>query len=141
MKIIITEEQYKKVLLKEFGETISSPKEWYDRILDWVDDIKDLRFDNLSDEVVAYDNKGVYLGYYDKDQEFGFVVTEYGIGLDDEYDDEESIDEQESEGTSSGGRSTKWEDVVSLTRGPANTLDNSPWGVSPDRGGPSNQLT
>ena len=92
MKIIITEEQYKKVLLKEFGETISSPKEWYDRILDWVDDIKDLRFDNLSDEVVAYDNKGVYLGYYDKDQEFGFVVTEYGIGLDDEYDDEESID-------------------------------------------------
>ena len=126
MKIIITEEQYKKVLLKEFGETISSPKEWYDRILDWVDDIKDLRFDNLSDEVVAYDNKGVYLGYYDKDQEFGFVVTEYGIGLDDEYDDEESIDEQESEGTSSGGSSTKWEDVVSLTRGPANTLDNSP---------------
>ena len=61
MKIIITEEQYKKVLLKEFGETISSPKEWYDRILDWVDDIKDLRFDNLSDEVVAYDNKGVYI--------------------------------------------------------------------------------
>ena len=140
MKIIITEEQYKKVLLKEFGETISSPKEWYDRILDWVDDIKDLRFDNLSDEVVAYDNKGVYLGYYDKDQEFGFVVTEYGIGLDDEYDDEESIDEQESEGTSSGGSSTKWEDVVSLTRGPANTLDNSPWSVSPTRG-PSNQLT
>jgi|TARA_R110000803_G_scaffold199319_3_gene263320 hypothetical protein len=140
MKIIITEEQYKKVLLKEFGETISSPKEWYDRILDWVDDIKDLRFDNLSDEVVAYDNKGVYLGYYDKDQEFGFVVTEYGIGLDDEYDDEESIDEQESEGTSSGGSSTKWEDVVSLTRGPANTLDNSPWSVTPTRG-PSNQLT
>jgi hypothetical protein len=140
MKIIITEEQYKKVLLKEFGETISTPKEWYDRILDWVDDIKDLRFDNLSDEVVAYDNKGVYLGYYDKDQEFGFVVTEYGIGLDDEYDDEESIDEQESEGTSSGGSSTKWEDVVSLTRGPANTLDNSPWSVTPTRG-PSNQLT
>ena len=140
MKIIITEEQYKKVLLKEFGETISSPKEWYDRIFDWVDDIKDLRFDNLSDEVVAYDNKGVYLGYYDKDQEFGFVVTEYGIGLDDEYDDEESIDEQESEGTSSGGSSTKWEDVVSLTRGPANTLDNSPWSVTPTRG-PSNQLT
>ena len=140
MKIIITEEQYKKVLLKEFGETISSPKEWYDRILDWVDDIKDLRFDNLSDEVVAYDNKGVYLGYYDKDQEFGFVVTEYGIGLDDEYEDEEFIDEQESEGTSSGGSSTKWEDVVSLTRGPANTLDNSPWSVTPTRG-PSNQLT
>ena len=140
MKIIITEEQYKKVLLKEFGETISTPKEWYDRILDWVDNRKDLRFDNHSDEVVAYDNKGVYLGYYDKDQEFGFVVTEYGIGLDDEYDDEESIDEQESEGTSSGGSSTKWEDVVSLTRGPANTLDNSPWSVTPTRG-PSNQLT
>ena len=84
MKIIITEKQYKKVLLKEFGETISTPKEWYDRILDWVDNRKDLRFDNHSDEVVAYDNKGVYLGYYDKDQEFGFVVTEYGIGVEDE---------------------------------------------------------
>ncbi len=136
MKIIITEEQYKKVLLKEFGETISTPKEWYDRILDWVDNRKDLRFDNHSDEVVAYDNKGVYLGYYDKDQEFGFVVTEYGIGV----DDEEYIDEQEGGETPSGGASTKWEDIVSLTRGPANTLDNSPWSVSPNRG-PSNQLT
>ena len=135
MKIIITEEQYKKVLLKEFGETMSSPKEWYDRILDWVDNRKDLRFDNHSDEVVAYDNKGVYLGYYDKDQEFGFVVTEYGIGT----DEEEFIDEQDE--TPSGGSSTKWEDIVSLTRGPANMLDNTPWGVSPARGGPSNQLT
>jgi uncharacterized circularly permuted ATP-grasp superfamily protein len=135
MKIIITEEQYKKVLLKEFGETISTPKEWYDRILDWVDNRKDLRFDNHSDEVVAYDNKGVYLGYYDKDQEFGFVVTEYGIGV----EDEEYIDEQDE--TPRGGSSTKWEDIVSLTRGPANMLDNTPWGVSPARGGPSNQLT
>jgi hypothetical protein len=138
MKIIITEEQYKKVLLKEFGETIREPKEWYDRILEWVDDRKDLRFDSDEFEVVVYDNNNVYLGYYDKEQSFGFVVTEYGISGDDE--DEEFIDEQESEGTSSGGSSTKWEDIVSLTRGPANTLDNSPWSVSPTRG-PSNQLT
>ena len=44
MKIIITEEQYKKVLLREFGETIRDPKEWYDRILEWVNDRKDLKF-------------------------------------------------------------------------------------------------
>ena len=35
-------------------------------------------------EVVVYDKNGSYLGYYDKDQNLGFVVTEYGIGLEDE---------------------------------------------------------
>jgi hypothetical protein len=141
MKIIITEEQYKKVLLKEFGETISDPKEWYNRILEWVDDRKDLSFDNLSDEVIAYDKKGVYLGYFDKEQQFGFVVTEYGIGSEDEYEgEEEYIDEQDGESAPEGGSSTKWEDIVSLARGPANTLDNTPWSVSPVRG-PANQLT
>ena len=158
MKIILTESQYKKVLLREFGETVRDPKEWYLRVLEWVDSSKDLDFETDEYEVVAYDNNGAYLGYYDKDQGFGFVVTEYGIGL----EDEENIDEQDEMGstdTSSAtdGSYTKWEDIVSLVRGPANTLDNTPWGVSPVRGpdntldntpwsispvrGPDNQLT
>jgi len=156
MKIILTESQYKKVLLREFEETVIDPKEWYLRVLEWVDSSKDLDFDTNEYEVVVYDKNGSYLGYYDKDHGFGFVVTEYGIGLEDE---DESIDEQEEGGETSGGggTSTKWEDIVSLTRGPANTLDNSPWSVSPNRGpdntidnspwpdgitrGPSNQLS
>jgi hypothetical protein len=32
MKIIVTESQYKKVLLREFGETVSDPKKWYNKI-------------------------------------------------------------------------------------------------------------
>jgi len=139
MKIIITENQYKKVLLREFGETITDPKEWYDRVLEWVDDRKELKFDSNEVEVVAYDSNDIYLGYYDKEQQFGFVVSEYGIGVEDEYDDEEYIDEQDS-GAPESGSSTKWEDIVSLTRGPANTLDNSPWSDNLNRG-PANQLT
>ena len=156
MRIKLTESQYKKVLLREFGETVRDPKEWYLRVLEWVDSSKDLDFDTNEYEVVAYDKNGSYLGYYDKDQGFGFVVNEYGIGLED--DDEESIDEQEEGGeTSAGGAMTKWEDIVSPVRGPDNTLDNSPWSVSPVRGpdntldnspwsvspvrGPDNQLT
>ena len=54
--------------------------------------------------------------------------------------EEDVIDEQEGEDAPSGGGSTKWEDIVSLTRGPANMLDNTPWSVSPTRG-PANQLT
>ena len=77
-------------------KTIREPKEWYDRILEWVDDRKDLSFDSNEWEVVVYDKNDVYLGYYDKEQQFGFVVTEYGIGMDDEYDgEEEYIDEQD----------------------------------------------
>ena len=29
MKIKLTESQYKKIVLREFGETVSDPKEWY----------------------------------------------------------------------------------------------------------------
>tara|TARA_R110000824_G_scaffold15623_1_gene65580 strand:+ start:274 stop:747 length:474 start_codon:yes stop_codon:yes gene_type:complete len=157
MKIKLTESQYKKVLLREFGETVIDPKEWYLRVLEWVDSSKDLDFETDEYEVVAYDKNGSYLGYYDKDQRFGFVVTEYGIGLE---DDEEYIDEQDEPigGASTGGGSyTQWADLVSPVRGPANTLDNTPWSVSPVRGpdntldntpwsvsperGPDNQLT
>jgi len=155
MKIKLTESQYKKVLLREFGEIINDPKEWYTHILSWVDSPNDLNFSSNEYEVIVYDHYGVYLGYYDKEQESGFVVNEYGIGL----EEEEPIEEQEEGGgeSASTGSYTKWDDLVSPTRGPANTLDNSPWSVSPQRGpdntldnspwsvsparGPANQLT
>ena len=142
MKIKLTESQYKKVLLREFGEVVRDPKEWYIEVQKWVDSPNDLDFETNEYEVVVYDKNGAYLGYYDKDQNLGFVVTEYGIGLEDE---EEPIEEQEettSTDTSSGGGTgsyTKWDDIVSPVRRPANTLDNTPWSVSPVRG-PDNTL-
>ena len=135
MKIKLTESQYKKVVLREFGETVIDPKDWYLQILSWVDSPNDLTFKSSAHEVVVFDQDGVYLGYYDKDQEFGFVVDEYNV---DTMDDEDLIDEQEEGGeTSSTGSGSVWD--VSPARGPANTLDNSPWSVSPNRG-PSNTL-
>ena len=138
MKIKLTESQYKKVVLREFGETVIDPKEWYLQILSWVDSPNDLTFKSSPHEVVVFDQDGVYLGYYDKDQEFGFVVDEYNV---DTMDDEDLIDEQEegetTDSSSGGGSGTVWD--VSPTRGPANTLDNSPWSVSPTRG-PANTL-
>ena len=158
MKIKLTEEQYKKVLLREFGETVQDPKEWYVEILKWVDSPQDLDFETSQYEVVVYDKNGAYLGYYDKEQEFGFVVNEYGIGLEDD-EDKEYIEEEETTGGDGGSATsgTIWADLVSAIRGPANTIDNSPWSVSPVRGpdntldntpwdvspvrGPDNQLT
>ena len=146
MKIIITESQYKKVLIREFGETVEDPKEWYRMVLKWVDnDPKRLKFDSKDYETVVYDDKGIYLGYYDKEGEYGFVVTEYGIGVDDYTDEytDEILDEDEAAGGSgsapSGGSSTVWP-LNDVGRGPANPIDNTPWGVSPSRG-PANQLT
>ena len=107
MKVIITESQYKKVLIREFGEMEHDPKVWYNKILKWVDgDRSRLKFDNNSYETVVYDDKGIYLGYYDKDYESGFVVTEYGIGMDDysEEDDDIVIDEQDIENESNNYR-------------------------------------
>tara|TARA_Y100000589_G_scaffold189709_1_gene179645 strand:+ start:6796 stop:7263 length:468 start_codon:yes stop_codon:yes gene_type:complete len=137
MKIKLTESQYKKIVLREFGETVVDPKEWYLNILSWVDSPNDLTFKSSAHEVVVFDQDGVYLGYYDKEQNFGFVVNEYNI---DTIDDDELIDEQEEGGTSDsagGGSGSVWS--VSPTRGPANTLDNSTWGISPTRG-PANTL-
>lgn len=141
MKIKLTESQYKKIVLREFGETVTDPKQWYLNILSWVDSPNDLTFQSSAHEVVVFDQDGVYLGYYDKEQGFGFVVNEYNIDTIDDYDDE-LIDEQEEGGTSdsggaAGGSGTVWN--VSPTRGPANTLDNSPWGIGPTRG-PANTL-
>ena len=137
MKIKLTESQYKKIVLREFGETVTDPKEWYLNILSWVDSPNDLTFRSSPHEVVVFDQDGVYLGYYDKEQGFGFVVDEYNVDT----IGDELIDEQEEGGTSDsgggGGSGTVWD--VSPTRGPANTLDNSPWGISPSRG-PANTL-
>jgi len=139
MKIKLTESQYKKIVLREFGETVTDPKEWYLNILSWVDSPNDLQFNSNEHEVVVFDQDGVYLGYYDKEQGLGFVVNEYGV--DSIVDDEEVIDEQEEGSTSDtgtgGGSGTVWD--VSPNRGPANTLDNSPWSVEPTRG-PANTL-
>ena len=134
MKIKLTESQYKKVVLREFGETVIDPKDWYLQILSWVDSPSDLSFKSSAHEVVVFDQDGVYLGYYDKEQGFGFVVNEYDV---DSITDDELIDAQEEGGESSGGSGSVWS--VSPARGPANTLDNSSWSVSPNRG-PANTL-
>ena len=157
MKIIITESQYKKVLIREFGEMEDDPKKWYRRILKWVGgDASRLKFDNGPYETVVYDDKGIYLGYYDKEYQSGFVVTEYGIGRDDysgeDDDDDELLGEEEGGGDApAGGSSTTWP-LSDLARSVANMLDNSPhytsgahptsspWEDKTGRG-PANQLT
>ena len=59
MKVIITESQYKKVLIREFGEMEDDPKKWYRKILKWVEgDRSRLKFDNNEYETVVYDDKG-----------------------------------------------------------------------------------
>jgi|694.fasta_scaffold12808_18 hypothetical protein len=157
MKIIITESQYKKVLIREFGETESDPKKWYRKILKWVDgDRSRLKFSSDPYEVIVYDDKGIYLGYYDKELSFGFVVTEYGIGMNDyTEEDGEVIDEQENGGSGgdapAGGTSSVWP-LSDLARSVANTLTNDPHYTSGNHPtssswedkigrGPANQLT
>ena len=154
MKVIITESQYKKVLIREFGEMEDNPKKWYRKVLKWVDgDRGRLKFDNNEYETVVYDDKGIYLGYYDKEYESGFVVTEYGIGMDDYSEEDEIIDEQDGAGgdAPAGGTSSVWP-LSDLARSVANMLDNSPHytsGVHPTTSpwedktgrGSANQLT
>ena len=144
MKILITESQYRKILLREFGEGVEDPKIWYRRILEFVDTPKDIKFVSTPYEVTAYDDKGIYLGYYDKENNFGFVVTEYGV--DKFEDDDEILDEQDETGggdAPTGSSSTQWEVPGTDTSGPwvVPGIDTSgPWDVSPNRG-PANQLT
>lgn len=142
MKIIITESQYKKILIREFGETIKDPKRWYKKILKWVNnEPKRLNFESNPYETVVYDDKGIYLGYYDKEGGYGLVVTEYGIGVDDytKQFDEELLDEEEASSAPAGAPATVWP-LKDVTRGVANPIDSSPWAVEPARG-PANQLT
>ena len=144
MKLLITESQYRKILIREFGEGVEDPKIWYRRILEFVDTPKDIKFVSTPYEVTAYDDKGIYLGYYDKENNFGFVVTEYGV--DKFEDDDEILDEQDETGgggAPTGSSSTQWEVPGTDTSGPwvVPGIDTSgPWDVSPNRG-PANQLT
>jgi hypothetical protein len=132
VKIIITESQYNKLLIREFGEPVIDIKKWFKHISELVNSPKDLQLKTTPYEVSVYNENGDYLGYYDKEQGFGYVM---------DIDDEDELLEQEEGGeeTSSGGSSSKWEDFYSLNRGPSNTLDDTPWSVSPTRG-PSNTL-
>ena len=83
--------------------------------------------------LTAYDDKGIYLGYYDKENNFGFVVTEYGVDKFEDYD--EILDEQEETGggstdAPSGSSVTKWEVPGTDTSGPWEVpgIDTSgPW--------------
>lgn len=131
MKIIITESQYEKIL-SEIGDVYNDPKEWYDNLLNIVDNRSDLVFDNSEYEVIVYDKRDNYLGYYDKEKNNGIIVNR-------EIEDEELVSEEEE--TSGGSTSTAsvWP-LKDVTRGPANPIDNSPWSVEPTRG-PANQLT
>ena len=146
MKLLITESQYRKILIREFGEGVEDPKIWYRRILEFVDKPRDLKFVSTPYEVTAYDDKGIYLGYYDKENNFGFVVTEYGVDKFEDYD--EILDEQEETGggstdAPSGSSVSKWEVPGTDTSGPWEVpgIDTSgPWEISPNRG-PANQLT
>ena len=81
MKVLITEEQV-RLLMREFGEGVESRDAWLDGIYNLTDNPS---FDTDSHEVVATGEDGEYLGYWDKEQNIGFVVNEY-------IDDDESID-------------------------------------------------
>lgn len=63
----------KKVLLREFGETIDDYNLWVEMIYQWVDKP---RYEYDGPEIIAYTEEGQYLGYWDEEQGIGFVVTE-----------------------------------------------------------------
>lgn len=63
----------KKVLLREFGETIDDYNTWLELVYQWV---SNPMFEYEGPETIAYTEEGQYLGYWDQEQEMGFVVTE-----------------------------------------------------------------
>jgi len=81
VKVLITEEQV-RLLMREFGESVSDRDTWLEGIYNLT---SDPRFESSSYEVIAFGEDGEYLGYWDKEQNIGFVVNEY-------IDDDESID-------------------------------------------------
>jgi hypothetical protein len=132
MKIIITESQYEKIL-SEIGNVYDDPKEWYDNLLNMVDNRSDLVFDNSEYEVIVYDRNDNYLGYYDKEKQSGIIVNK-------NIEDEEIVsEEEETTGGSTSSTASVWP-LKDVGRGPANPIDSSPWSVEPARG-PANQLT
>tara|TARA_R100000951_G_scaffold100686_1_gene91557 strand:- start:17 stop:334 length:318 start_codon:yes stop_codon:yes gene_type:complete len=73
MKLLITEEQV-RLLMREFGEGVESRDAWLDGIYKLTSNPS---FDTSEYEVVATGEDGEYLGYWDKEQNHGFVVNEY----------------------------------------------------------------
>ena len=73
MKLLITEEQV-RLLMREFGEGVKSRDAWLDGIYKLTSNPS---FDTSEHEVVATGEDGEYLGYWDKEQNHGFVVNEY----------------------------------------------------------------
>ena len=73
MKVLITEEQV-RLLMREFGESVSDRDTWLKGIYNLT---SDPRFESSSYEVIAFGEDGEYLGYWDKEQKHGFVVNEY----------------------------------------------------------------
>ena len=63
----------KKVLLREFGETIDDYDTWLESIYEWTS--KPI-YQYSGDETIAYNENENYLGYWDHEQNSGFVVTE-----------------------------------------------------------------
>lgn len=80
MRILITEEQV-RLLMREFGETVSDWDTWLAGIYDWT---KKPQFDHSEHEVIAFGEDEEYLGYWDSEQKSGFVVTEL---IDDEMEE------------------------------------------------------
>jgi hypothetical protein len=72
MKVIINEEQ-RRSLIREFGERVSNWNDWLEGIYGW--DTKP-QFDHKIHEIVAYGEGEEYLGYWDSEDNAGFVVTE-----------------------------------------------------------------
>jgi|LakMenEpi03Aug12_release.lakeMendotaPanAssembly.Ray.scaffolds.fasta_scaffold3552626_2 hypothetical protein len=63
----------KKILLREFGEIIEDYNEWLEMVYEWT---KNPIYEYNGDETIVYNSDGQYLGYWDKKQDIGFVVSE-----------------------------------------------------------------
>jgi hypothetical protein len=73
MKVRITETQHKKMLLNQVGKVIDEPKDWFGKLYEWTSDPV---LKGTKDKINAYDKDGKYLGYYDKESDFGYIVSE-----------------------------------------------------------------
>ncbi len=73
MKLLITEEQV-RLLMREFGERVSYYQDWLDGIYKLTSNPS---FVSNSYEEIALGEDEEYLGYWDTEQNIGFVVNEY----------------------------------------------------------------
>jgi hypothetical protein len=63
----------KKILLREFGESVTDYDTWLEGIYDWT---INPNFEYIGVETIVYDENGNYLGYWDNETNSGIVVTE-----------------------------------------------------------------